>query len=61
MEAPPTPVPPPDAAGSSSVPATASPIRVETCPAQDEAPNNSVPVEKGIDQNDTPSSVPPPN
>lgn len=33
MEAPPTPVPPLDATGSSSVPTATSPIKVETFPA----------------------------
>lgn len=57
MEGPPTPVPPLDATGFSSVSAAASPVRAETYPAQDGAPDGPVPVEEDLDQKDTPSSV----
>lgn len=57
MEAPPTPVPPPDAARFSSVLAAASPVRVEIYLAQDEAPNGPAPAEVDLDQKDAPSSI----
>lgn len=61
MEAPPTPVPSPDAAGFSSVLVAASPVRAETYPAQDGAPDGPAPAEKDLDQKDAPSSVRPPS
>lgn len=61
MDPPPTPVPPFYAIGSSSVPATASSFRTETCSAQDGAPDCPSPTENDIDQKDALSSISSPN
>lgn len=56
----PTSIPHPDAAGSSNAPAVASSVRMETRPTQDGAPDGPAPVEEDLDQKDAPSSIPPP-
>lgn len=61
MEAPPTPVPPLDATGFSSVSAAASLVRAETYPSQDGALDGPAPTEEDLDQKDTPFSVRPPS
>lgn len=60
INASPTSIPHPDAAGSSNAPAVASSVRMETCPTQDGAPDGPAPVEEDLDQKDALSSVPPP-
>lgn len=61
MEAPPTPVPLPDAMGFSSVSAAASLVRAKTYPAQDRAPDGSTLAEEDLDQKDASSFVRPPS
>lgn len=56
-DAPPMPVPPLDAAGSSSMPIA----RKETCPAQDETLSGPTPIEEDLDQKDVSASFPPPS
>lgn len=57
IDALPIPVPHPNAAGSSSVSIAASPVRMETCPAQDGALDGLALVEEDLDQKDASSSI----
>lgn len=60
-EVPPAPILPSNAAGSSSVPTAASPIREETCPAQDGAQDDPTPAVEDMDQKGTLSCTAPPS
>lgn len=60
-EVPPAPILPLNVAGSSSVPTAASPIREETCLAQDGAQDDPTPAVEDMDQKGTPSCTAPPS